>query len=61
MIVGGWDLLNESLSRVAGVKEKMYNINADYSSYLSLSGTIKSSSILEKDVFYNGEWTFLWS
>ena len=56
-LVGGWDLLNESLSRVAGVKEKMYNINTDYSSYLSLSGTIKSSSILEKDVFYNGEWT----
>ena len=31
-LVGGWDLLNESLSRISLVKEKIHNVNFDYSS-----------------------------
>ena len=56
-LVGGWDMLNESLSRVSGLKEKMYNISSDYTSYLSLSGTINKSSLADKSLFYPGEWT----
>ena len=56
-LVGGWDMLNESLSRVSGLKDKMYNISSDYSSYLSLPGTIDKSSMIDKNLFYRGEWT----
>ncbi len=56
-LAGGWDLLNESLSRISLIKEKMYNVNLDYSSYLSLSGTFKISDILDKNVSFNGIWT----
>ena len=56
-LVGGWDLLNESLSRISIVKEKMHNVNLDYGSYLSLPGTIRISEVLDKDIFYNGKWT----
>jgi len=56
-LVGGWDLLNESLSRISVVKEKMHNINLNYSSYLSLPGTIQSAEVLDKDIFYTGKWT----
>ena len=56
-LVGGWDLLNESLSRVSLIKEKMHNVNLDYSSYLSIPGSIGSSEVLEKDIFYYGKWT----
>ncbi len=56
-LVGGWDLLNESLSRISTIKEKMHNINLNYSSYLSLPGTIQTSEVLDQGVFYNGKWT----
>ncbi len=56
-LVGGWDLLNESLSRISTIKEKMHNVNLDYSSYLSVPGTISTSEILDKNIFYNGKWT----
>ncbi len=56
-LVGGWDLLNESLSRVSAVKEKMYNINLDYSSYLSIPGSLTSSDVLDKNSLYYGKWT----
>jgi len=56
-LVGGWDLLNESLSRISTIKEKMHNINLTYSSYLSLPGTVKTSDVLDKDIFYAGKWT----
>ena len=58
-LVGGWDLLNESLSRVSILKEKMHNINLNYASYLSLPGAIETSEVLDKNVFYNGKWTSL--
>jgi len=56
-LVGGWDLLNESLSRVSIIKKKMHNINFDYSSYLSLPGVLKTVEILDKDALYSGTWT----
>ncbi len=56
-LVGGWDLLNESLSRISLVKEKMHNVNFDYSSYLSIPETIKTSEVLDKNIFYYGKWT----
>ena len=56
-LVGGWDLLNESLSRISQIKDKMFNLNLDYSSYLSLSGTIKTSSIVDENISFNGIWT----
>ncbi len=56
-LVGGWDLLNESLSRVSTVKEKMHNLNLNYSSYLSSPGTLKSVELLDKDTLYGGTWT----
>ena len=56
-LVGGWDLLNESLSRLSSIKEKMHNVNLNYSSYLQLSGTLKETQILDKNVFYGGTWT----
>ena len=56
-LVGGWDLLNESLSRVSNIKEKMHNLSFDYSAYLSSPGTLQTSKILDKDVFYSGTWT----
>ena len=55
--VGGWDLLNESLSRISTIKEKMHNTNLDYASYLSLPGALKTAESLNKDIFYNGTWT----
>ena len=40
-LVGGWDLLNESLSRIGGLKENLFNKNENYGAYLSVPGTIK--------------------
>ena len=44
-LVGGWDILNESLSRISSVKEKMFNIDLNYGAYLSIPGTISLSLI----------------
>ena len=56
-LVGGWDLLNESLSRVSSIKKGMFNVNSDYSAYLTIPGSIESSKLLDKDLFYYGNWT----
>ena len=56
-LVGSWDLLNESLSRVANLKGKLFNINESYESYLSVPGTIKVVKLLNDSFSYNGIWT----
>jgi len=56
-LVGGWDLLNESLSRIGGLKENLFNIKENYQSYLAVPGTIKNSDVLNENLFYNGIWT----
>ncbi len=56
-LVGGWSLLNESLSRIAGIKENLFNIKENYNSYLSIPGTIKITNILNDELPYNGVWT----
>ena len=40
-LVGGWSLLNESLSRLANIKENLFNIKESYSSYLSIPEQLK--------------------
>ena len=56
-LVGGWDLLNESLSRIGGLKENLFNIKENYRSYLAVPGTIRNSEVLNEKLFYNGIWT----
>ena len=56
-LVGGWDLLNESLSRVAGLKNNLFNTKESYNAYLSVPGTIKSVNLLNDNLPYNGIWT----
>ncbi len=56
-LVGGWDLLNESLSRISNIKDNIFNLKINYSAYLSLPGTIKFSEVLDNEKFYNGIWT----
>ena len=56
-LVGGWDLLNESLSRIGGLKENLFNIKESYEAYLSVPGTIKSVDLLDDSLSYNGIWT----
>ena len=56
-LVGGWGLLNESLSRIANIKENLFNIKENYNSYLSIPGTIKSVNLINGDLAYNGIWT----
>lgn len=56
-LIGGWDLLNESLSRVAALKGKLFNTQETYSSYLAVPGTIKLVKILDENLSYNGIWT----
>jgi len=56
-LVGGWNLLNESLSRIANLKENFFNLKESYASYLSVPGTIKNVEILNKDFSHNGIWT----
>ena len=56
-LVGGWDLLNESLSRIANLKENLFNIKENYKSYLTIPGTIQSVNLLNDSSSYNGIWT----
>ena len=56
-LVGGWDLLNESLSRIAGLKENLFNIKESYKAYLSVPGTIKTVDLQNSGMPYNGIWT----
>ena len=56
-LIGGWNLLNESLSRISNVKETLFNIKESYESYLSIPGTIKSVEIIESNSSYGGIWT----
>jgi len=56
-LVGGWDLLNESLSRISNIKKNLFNLKESYSSYLAIPGTIKLAEIVDKKIFYNGIWT----
>jgi Na+(H+)/acetate symporter ActP len=56
-LVGGWDLLNESLSRISNIKKNLFNLKESYSSYLAIPGTIKFAEILDKKIFYSGIWT----
>ena len=56
-LVGGWDLLNESLSRISNIKKNLFNLKESYSSYLSIPGTFKLAEILDKKMFYSGIWT----
>ena len=56
-LVGGWDLLNESLSRISNLKQKLFNLNINYESYLSIPGTIKFSEILDTSKYSSGIWT----
>ena len=56
-LVGGWSLLNESLSRVASIKENLFNLKENYNSFLSIPGTIKTVNLLNDELPYNGIWT----
>ena len=56
-LVGGWDLLNESLSRISNVKETLFNVGESYNAYLSVPGTIKTVEIIKGSSSYNGIWT----
>ena len=56
-LVGGWSLLNESLSRIANIKENLFNIKENYNSFLSIPGTIKTVNLLNDEIPYNGIWT----
>ena len=56
-LVGGWDLLNESLSRVSNIKENLFNIKESYNAYLSVPGTIKIVEVLDSGSSYGGIWT----
>ena len=56
-LVGGWDLLNESLSRIANLKGNLFNTNETYKSYLTVPGTIKIVELLDSNASYNGIWT----
>jgi len=56
-LVGGWDLLNESLSRIGGLKQNLFNVKESYKAYLSVPGTIKIVNLLDNSFSYNGIWT----
>jgi len=56
-LVGGWDLLNESLSRIASLKLNLFNTQENYNSYLAVPGNIKIVKILDESLSYNGIWT----
>ena len=56
-LVGGWDLLFESLSRIGSLKENLFNIKESYEAYLSVPGTIKNVDLLDNSLSYNGIWT----
>ena len=56
-LVGGWGLLNESLSRISNIKENLFNIKESYNSYLNVPGTVKMVEILDSQNSYGGIWT----
>ncbi len=56
-LVGGWNLLNESLSRISNVKQTLFNISESYNAYLSVPGTIKFVEIVKGGSSYGGIWT----
>ena len=56
-LIGGWDLLNESLSRISNIKKSMFNIKESYSAYLAVPGSVKFSEILDSKLISNGLWT----
>ena len=56
-LVGGWSLLNESLSRLANIKENLFNVKENFNSFLSIPGTIKTVNLLNDELSYNGIWT----
>ncbi len=56
-LVGGWDLLNESSSRISNLKKNLFNVKESYASYLSVPGTIKIVEILDNGLSYGGIWT----
>ena len=56
-LVGGWDLLNESLSRIANIKENLFNLKENYNSYISVPGTMKAVQLSNESLSYNGIWT----
>ena len=56
-LVGGWNLLNESLSRISNVKQTLFNISESYNAYLSVPGTIKLVEIVKGGSSYGGIWT----
>jgi len=56
-LVGGWDLLNESSSRISNLKQNLFNLKESYASYLSVPGTIKIVEILDSGLSYGGIWT----
>ncbi len=56
-LVGGWNLLNESLSRISNIKENLFNIKESYNTYLTIPGTIKIVEILDNGSNYGGIWT----
>ena len=56
-LIGGWDLLNESLSRIANLKKNLFNIKESYEAYLSVPGTIKVVDLLDNSFSYDGIWT----
>ena len=53
-LVGGWNLLNESLSRISNVKETLFNVSESYNTYLSVPGTIKMVEIIKDSNSYSG-------
>tara|TARA_B100002051_G_C16722887_1_gene633547 strand:+ start:206 stop:2128 length:1923 start_codon:yes stop_codon:yes gene_type:complete len=56
-LVGGWSLLNESLSRISSLKMNLFNTQESYNAYLSVPGTIKAVNIVNENLSYNGIWT----
>lgn len=56
-LVGGWDLLNESSSRISNLKQNLFNVKESYAAYLSVPGTIKAVEILDSGSSYGGIWT----
>jgi len=56
-LVGGWDLLNESSSRISNLKENLFNLKENYASYLSIPGAIKVVEVLDGSQSYGGIWT----
>ncbi len=56
-LVGGWDLLNESSSRISNLKQNLFNVKESYAAYLAVPGTIKAVEILDSGSSYGGIWT----